>query len=99
MLMVNETTRVGKRGKIVIPAAFRRKYGLGEGSQLVVEARSEGVLLRPVVTLPIEIYTPERKAEFLLNNAVTMKDYADALEEVRNMGLDPEKITHIKPGK
>jgi AbrB family looped-hinge helix DNA binding protein len=96
--MITETTRVGKRGTIVIPAALRQKYGLGEGSQLIVEALPEGVLLRPVVTLPIEIYTPERKAEFLLNNAITLKDYAAAVEEVRNMGLDPERISHQKPG-
>ena len=96
--MITETTKVGKRGTIVIPAALRQKYGIEEGSQLVVEAVPEGVLLRPVVTLPVEIYTPERKAEFFLNNAMTMKDYAAAVEEVRNMGLDPDKIPHKKPG-
>jgi hypothetical protein len=49
------------------------------------------------VTLPLEIYTSERKAEFLLNNAVTPKDYAWAIKEVRKMGLDPKKIPHEKP--
>jgi len=92
--MLTETTKVGKRGTIVIPAALRQKYGFEEGSQLVAEAVPEGVLLRPVVTLPVEIYTPERKAEFLLNNAITPDDYASALEQVRQMGLDPEKIPH-----
>jgi AbrB family looped-hinge helix DNA binding protein len=92
-----ETTKVGKRGTIVIPADLRRKYGLEEGSLIIVEARAEGVLLCPVVTLPIEIYTPERKAEFLLNNAITLKDYAWAVKEVRKMGLDPEEIPHEKP--
>ncbi len=92
-----ETTKVGKRGTIVIPADLRRKYGLEEGSLIIVEARTEGVLLCPVVTLPIEIYAPERKAEFLLNNAITLKDYAWAVKEVRKMGLDPEAIPHEKP--
>ena len=92
-----ETTKVGKRGTIVIPADLRRKYGLEEGSLIIVEARPEGVLLCPVVTLPIEIYTPERKAEFLLNNAITPKDHAWAVKEVRKMGLDPEAIPHEKP--
>ena len=95
--MTVETTKIGKRGTIVIPAAIRQKYGLEEGSQLIVEARSEGLLLRPVVTLPVEIYTPERKAEFLLNNAVTHDDYVAAIEEVRKMGLDPETIPHKNP--
>ena len=95
--MAIETTKIGKRGTIVIPAAIRQKYGFEEGSRLIVEARSEGLLLRPVVTLPIEIYTPERKAEFLLNNAVTHDDYMAAIEEVRKMGLDPETIPHKNP--
>ena len=97
--MIAETAKVGKRGTIVIPAALRQKYGFEEGSQIVVEPVPEGVLLRPVVMLPIEIYTPERKAEFLLNNAITPEDYTIAVEQVREMGLDPEQIPHKKTGK
>ena len=95
--MAVETTKVGKRGTLVIPAALRRSYGFEEGSLVIMEARSDGVLLRPVVTLPVEIYTPERKAEFLLNNTITPEDYAAALKEVRAMGIDPETVPHKKP--
>jgi len=49
------------------------------------------------VTLPVEIYTPERKAAFILNNTITPEEYALAVKKVRNMGLDPEKIPHKKP--
>jgi hypothetical protein len=45
----------------------------------------------------IEIYTPERIAEFLLNNAVNAEDYASSLEEVRKLGIDPATIPHEKP--
>lgn len=92
-----ETAKVGRRGTVVIPAAIRRNYGFEEGSLVIVEAQSEGVLLRPVVTLPVEIYTPERKAEFLLNNTITPENYAAAVKKVRSMGLDPETIAHKKP--
>ncbi|MBW1921372.1 MAG: AbrB/MazE/SpoVT family DNA-binding domain-containing protein [Deltaproteobacteria bacterium] len=92
-----ETTKVGRRGTVVIPAPIRRSYGFEEGSLVIMEARSEGVLLRPVVALPVEIYTPERKAEFLLNNTITPEDYAAAVKEVRRMGLNPKKIPHKKP--
>jgi AbrB family looped-hinge helix DNA binding protein len=92
-----ETTKIGRRGAVVIPAGLRRKYGFEEGSLVVVEAREEGVLLRPAVTLPLERYTPERKAEFLLNNAVTPEDYAWALREVKKLGIDPKAIPHEKP--
>lgn len=95
--MRTEKTKVGKRGVVVIPAELRRTYGFEEGSVVIVEPLPEGVLLRPVVTLPVEIYTAERKAAFLLNNTVTPEDYASAVEEVRRMGLDPESIPHEKP--
>ncbi len=94
-----ETTKVGKRGTVVIPAGIRRKYGLEEGAVLVAEAREEGVLLRPAVTLPVERYTAERKAEFLLNNAVTPEDYAWAVKEVEKLGVNPKRIPHKKPVK
>ena len=95
--MGNETTKVGKRGTVVIPVGMRRKYGFEEGSLIVAEPRAEGVLLRPVVTLPLEIYSPERKAEFLLNNAITPEDYEWAVKEVRKLGIDPETIPHKRP--
>lgn len=95
--MESGTTKIGKKGTVVIPAELRRKYGFEEGSMVIAEAREEGVLLRPVVTLPLEIYTPERKAEFLLNNAITREDYEWAVKEVRKLGIDPEKVPHEKP--
>ena len=66
---------------------------------IVAEEAPYGVLLRPAAVVPVEIYTPERKAEFLLTNATTADDYRRAAAEVRRMGLDPAKITHRKPGK
>jgi hypothetical protein len=44
--------------------------------------------------IPIEIYTPERKAEFLLSNTVDAQDYKATVAEVRKLGLDPSKILH-----
>lgn len=45
----------------------------------------------------LETYTPERKAEFLLNNAVGAEDYRNAQAEVRKLGVDPETIPHQRP--
>ncbi len=94
---MRETTRVGKRGTLVIPAALRRRFGLEEGSTVIAEAREEGILIRPAAVLPLETYSPERKAEFLLSNAVGANDYAAAREEVRQLGLDPDEIAHERP--
>jgi len=91
------STRVGKRGTVVIPAKLRRQFGIDEGSVVIAEARKEGVLIRPAAPTSVEMYTPERKAEFLLSNATDAKDYARAVRHVRKMGLDPTKIRHRKP--
>jgi AbrB family looped-hinge helix DNA binding protein len=92
-----ETIKVGKRGTVVIPAALRQQYNIDEGTLLMAESRDEGILLRPAAVFPVEIYTPERKAQFLLNTAVTPEDYAWAAEEVRKLGLDPDQVSHSKP--
>lgn len=95
--MSAETRKVGKRGAVVIPASLRRRFGITEGSLVIVEERADGVLIRPAAAFPLEMYTPERQAEFLLSNAVGPKDYARAKEAVRQMGLDVRKIPHYKP--
>jgi AbrB family looped-hinge helix DNA binding protein len=92
-----ETSKVGKRGTVVVPSRLRRRFGLQEGSFVIAEEREDGILLRPAVPLPLEVYTPDRKAQFLLSNAVDADDYAAAVEEVRKMGLDPETVPHHKP--
>ena len=92
--MPQSTSRVGKRGTVVIPAALRRRFGIEEGSLVIAEDREEGILIRPAAAVPLEIYTPERREEFLLSGAVDEEDYARAKEEVRKMGLDPDTIPH-----
>jgi AbrB family looped-hinge helix DNA binding protein len=92
-----ESSKVGKRGTFVIPAKLRRRFGIVEGSEVVAEETAEGILIRPAVTVPLEVYSRERKAEFLLSNAVDAGDYRRAVEDVRAMGLDPADIEHERP--
>ncbi len=96
-MAVKEAARVGKRGTLVIPARLRRIFGIEEGSEVIAEETAEGILLTPAVTIALELYGPERKAEFLLSNAVDAEDYARAVEEVRALGLDPDAIPHERP--
>lgn len=94
-----ETSKVGKRGAIVVPARLRRKFGIEEGGLVVAEERPDGILIRPAIAVPVEIYTPERKAEFLLFNAVDPDDYQAALQEVRKMGVNPRRVPHQQSQK
>ena len=52
------------RGVITLPAKIRRAMGLKADDQLIAETTPEGLLLRPAVTLPVELYSPDRVREF-----------------------------------
>jgi AbrB family looped-hinge helix DNA binding protein len=80
-----------------LPAKLRRRLGIEEGSFVVAEERDDGILIRPAAVVPLEIYTPERRAEFLLNNALSADDYRRARAAVKRMDLDPDRIKHHRP--
>jgi AbrB family looped-hinge helix DNA binding protein len=96
-MRTQQSARVGKRGAIIVPASLRKRFGIEEGSLVVAEEKEDGILIRPAVIVPVERYTPERKAEFLLSNAVDANDYRRARKEVRKLGLDPDSIRHVRP--
>jgi len=58
------TVTVSGRGLISIPAKLRKAAGIRPQDNLIAETTPEGILLRPALTLPLELYTPERIAEF-----------------------------------
>ncbi len=58
------TLTINNRGSITLPAKLRKALGLKADDQLIGETTPEGLLLRPAVTLPVEVYTPERVREF-----------------------------------
>jgi AbrB family looped-hinge helix DNA binding protein len=92
-----ETSRLAKRGAIVVPARMRKKFGIEEGSLVIAEERADGILIRPAVAVPVEIYAPARVAEFLLSSAGDARDYAKAVLAMRKLGIDPRTIAHHRP--
>lgn len=58
------TLTLSNRGLITLPAKLRQAFGLKADDQLIAETTPEGILLRPAVTLPLELYSPERVQEF-----------------------------------
>jgi AbrB family looped-hinge helix DNA binding protein len=61
---MKERVTINDRGVVTIPVALRRAFGLKAGEELIAEDTPEGILLRPAVSVPIEVYTEERIAEF-----------------------------------
>jgi AbrB family looped-hinge helix DNA binding protein len=92
-----DAVKVGKRGAVIVPAKLRKRYGIEEGTIVTAEAVEDGVLIRPAIVLPVERYSPERKAEFLLATATSDADYRHAKKLVEKMGLDPKTIPHRRP--
>ncbi len=58
------TLSVSRRGVVTLPAKLRQALGIKAADQLIAETTPEGLLLRPAITLPIEIYSDKRIREF-----------------------------------
>ena len=58
------TLTLTSRGVVTLPAKLRRALGLKADDLLIAETTPEGLLLRPAVTLPVEIYSEKRIREF-----------------------------------
>ena len=55
---------VTSRGAVTLPVKRHRALGLKADDHLIAETTPEGLLLRPAVTLPVEIYSEKRVREF-----------------------------------
>lgn len=58
------TLTITSRGVVTLPSKLRQALGLKADDQLIAETVPEGLLLRPAVTLPLELYSDARIAEF-----------------------------------
>lgn len=58
------TLTIGGRGAITLPAPLRRALGVKKDDKLIAETTPEGLLLRPAIDLPVEIYSEKRIREF-----------------------------------
>jgi AbrB family looped-hinge helix DNA binding protein len=42
---------VTRKGQITIPVKYRRKYGINEGTKVLVDDAEKGIFLRPIMRL------------------------------------------------
>ncbi len=70
------TVMVTRRGVITLPAKLRQALGVKAEDVLIAETTPEGLLLRPSVTLPVEIYSDARVREFDAGEAELKKALA-----------------------
>lgn len=60
---------INERGVITIPASLRQALGLKANDELIIEETDRGLLLRPSISVPIELYSEDRIAEFASDEA------------------------------
>jgi antitoxin PrlF len=77
---------ISQHGVITIPARLRDAVGLKPEDELIIEATPEGLLIRPAVSVPIELYTDERIAEFTRDDKAITRTLARAPRPARRRG-------------
>jgi AbrB family looped-hinge helix DNA binding protein len=78
--------KIGKAGRIVLPRPVRERFHLREGSELEIEERSDGLILRPLEQQPSMI----RKNGVWVHPGKVSRDFdwdvaVDAIREERIM--------------
>jgi len=63
-LEMNAILELNSRGTLTLPKAMRHLLGIDHGGRIIAETSEDGILLRPGVAFPIEVYTDARVAEF-----------------------------------
>ena len=67
------TLTMTSRGVVTLPAKLRASLGIKADDQFIAETTPDGLLLRPAVTLPVEVYGTARIAEFDREEAAAAK--------------------------
>jgi antitoxin PrlF len=59
---------VSSRGQLTLPSEIRKKYGISEGSILVVEEHNGEIILKPATVMEVEYYTDNQVKEWLADD-------------------------------
>lgn len=58
------TIQINKRGNLTLPMPLRKMLGLEKGGVILAEPSDRGIMLKPAIAFPIEMYSDSRTAEF-----------------------------------
>lgn len=54
-----ETVILGERGQVTIPKRLREKLGIKPKSPLIIELKENGILIKPVITVPLREFSDD----------------------------------------
>lgn len=80
---------INSRGAITIPVALRRVFGLEANDVLIAEETEVGILLRPAVSVPIEIHHTPRAGS---------GSFPRTRKRSRHSCLGPRPVIHADQG-
>jgi bifunctional DNA-binding transcriptional regulator/antitoxin component of YhaV-PrlF toxin-antitoxin module len=83
-----EIIKLGKDRMLTLPEELCERLGIQEGDPFIVFLKDGTIAVEALY----EIHTPERIAEFLLNNSCSKEEFDLAVENIKALGLDPAKI-------
>ena len=72
---MTKVININGRGTVTLPKELRQRAGIKTGGQIVAQATDEGILLRADATVPVEVYSGKRLAEFARNNEAALTGY------------------------
>ena len=71
---MGESTKVGKRGAVVIPAKLRKRFRYRGGFIPSWWKRGRtGVVIPPAITVPFEVWSSERKARSFYTSVAILR--------------------------
>lgn len=81
-----EITRLGERGQIVIPLAFRENLNLQKGEKFIVVEQGDDIVLRRIKAPTKEEFENllRKTHEHAKKHGLTEKDLLDAISRVRS---------------
>ena len=74
---------ISGRGVVTIPASIRQAFGLKADDEIIIEETEQGILLRPAISVPLEVYSEKRIAEFASDEKAIGKRLAKRLPKRR----------------
>lgn len=79
---MRETVIVSNRGQLTLPASLRKKFGLQKGGPVIFEERGDEIVLKPAVTLELELYSDAQIAQWDRDDRLSGDDRAAILDRL-----------------
>ena len=81
MASKSQTLIVSERGQITLPKEMRKRLGINAGTALVVEEDDGKLTLRPAAVTPVEIYSDEEIAGWMVEDRIGDKERKRVLKK------------------